>query len=61
MTNEEMLNLSKNRYFNLVENLTPNMSYEYNKQNFISSVIKNPEYDFVKYTEKYKKIIGRIF
>jgi transcriptional regulator with XRE-family HTH domain len=61
MTNEEMLNLSKNRYFNLVENLTPNMSYEYNKQNFISSVVKNPEYDFVKYTEKYKKIIGRIF
>ncbi|MBC7088104.1 MAG: helix-turn-helix transcriptional regulator [Tissierellales bacterium] len=60
-TDKESLDLSKNKYFYLVENLTPNMSYEYNKQNFIGSVVKNPEYDFIKYTDKYKKIIGRIF
>lgn len=60
-TYEDKLDLSKNKYFNLVENLTPTMSYEYNKQNFISSVVKNPEYDFIKYTDKYKKIMGRIF
>lgn len=54
------LDLSKNKFFYLVENLTPGMSFEYQRQNFISNVIKNQDYDLVKYTDRYKKIISRI-
>ena len=57
--NSEM-DLSKNRFFSLVENLTPSMSFEYIKQNFINQVIKNSDYDLVKYTDRYKKVISRI-
>ena len=54
------LDLSKNKFFSLVENLTPTMSFEYQKQNFINSVIRNPDYDFVKSTDRYKEIISRM-
>jgi transcriptional regulator with XRE-family HTH domain len=58
--NEESLDLSNNKYFFLVENLTPSMSFEYQKQSFINAVVKNSDYDFVKYTDRYKRIISRL-
>lgn len=58
--NEASLDLSNNRYFYLVENLTPTMSFEYQKQSFINAVVKNSDYDFVKYTDRYKRIISKL-
>lgn len=55
------LDLSKNKFFYLVENLTPTMSFEYQKQNFINSVARNPDYDFVKTDDRYNEIISRMF
>ena len=57
---DESLDLANNRYFYLVENLTPSMSFEYQKQSFINAVVKNTDYDFVKYTDRYKRIISRL-
>ena len=58
--NAESLDLTNNKYFYLVENLTPSMSFEYQKQSFINAVVKNSDYDFVKYTDRYKRIISRL-
>lgn len=55
------LDLSKNKFFYLVENLTPTMSFEYQKQNFINSVARNPDYDLVKTDDRYNEIISRMF
>ncbi len=52
--------LSKNKFFSLVENLTPSMTFEYQKQSFISQVVKNSDYDFVKYTDRYKRVISKL-
>ncbi len=57
---EGSLDLTKNRYFYKVENLTPSMSFEYQRNSFINSVVKNTDYDFVKYTDRYKRIISRL-
>lgn len=59
-TDTSALDLGNNKFFNLVENLTPTMSFDYQKQTFINSVVKNSDYDFVKYSDRYKKIIGRL-
>ena len=59
-TGVDGFNLRKNKFFSLVENLTPTMSFEYQKQSFISQVVKNSDYDFVKYTDRYKKIISKL-
>jgi hypothetical protein len=36
------------------------MSFEYQKSSFITQVVKNSDYDFVKYTDRYKKIISKL-
>jgi len=54
------LDLSNNKFFSMVENLTPTMSFDYQKQTFINSVVKNTDYDFVKYSDRYKKIIAKL-
>lgn len=59
-TKSDDFDLTKNKFFSLVENLTPTMSFEYQKQSFISQVVKNTDYDFVKYTDRYKKLISKI-
>ncbi|HZK33349.1 MAG TPA: helix-turn-helix transcriptional regulator [Tissierellaceae bacterium] len=59
-TGVDGFNLRENKFFSLVENLTPTMSFEYQKQSFISQVVKNSDYDFVKYTDRYKKIISKL-
>ena len=59
-TGVDDFNLRKNKFFSLVENLTPTMSFEYQKQSFISQVVKNSDYDFVKYTDRYKKVISKL-
>lgn len=57
---EESIDLSNNKFFALVDNYNSNISIEYLKQNFINSVVKNDNYDFVKYSDRYKKIIGKV-
>lgn len=54
------IDLSDNKFFNLVEDYDPIMSVEYLKQNFINSVVLNDSYDFIKYTDKYKRIVSKI-
>jgi len=57
---EESIDLSNNKFFSLIDNYNSNVSIEYLKQNFINSVVKNDNYDFVKYSDRYTKIIGKV-
>lgn len=57
---DDSLNLSKNKFFNLVDNYNDSVSRDNLKQSFIKSVVQNENYDFVKYTDRYKKIISKI-
>lgn len=57
---EKSMDLSKNKFFSLVDSEHPIKSIQHLKQNFINSVVKNDNYDFVKFTDRYKKIIGKI-
>lgn len=57
---DDSLNLSKNKFFNLVDNYNDSISRDSLKQSFIKSVVQNENYDFVKYTDRYKKIISKI-
>ena len=59
-TEKDDFDLRKNKFFSLVENLTPTMSFDYQKQSFISQVVKNSDYDFVKHTDRYKKVISKL-
>lgn len=58
--NEESMNLSNNKFFSLVDRDSSNISLEYLKQNFINSIVKNENYDFVKYSDRYKRIISKV-
>lgn len=57
---EYPLDLSQNRFFSLVENYDDNHSRNTLKHSFIRSVVQNDNYAFVKYTDRYKKIISKI-
>jgi transcriptional regulator with XRE-family HTH domain len=57
---EDSMDLSRNKFFSLVENDNIISNIEYLKQHFLNSVVKNDNYDFVKYTDRYKKIISKI-
>lgn len=57
---EDSLDMSRNKFFSLIDNDTSIRSIEQLKQSFINSVVKNQNYDFVKYTDRYKKIISKI-
>lgn len=57
---EDSLDLSKNKFFSLVDSNHTINSLEGLKQTFIKSVVKNQNYDFVKYTDRYKKIISKM-
>ncbi len=57
---ETSLDLSKNKFFSLIDDNHPISSIEQLKQRFIQSVVKNQNYDFVKYSDRYKKIISKI-
>ena len=57
---DESMDLSNNKFFSLVENDNSLNNIEYLKQHFINSVVKNENYDFMKYSDRYKKIISKI-
>lgn len=57
---DSSLDLSINKFFSLVDSNNSDTSVEYLKQNFINSVIKNDNYEFVKYSDRYKRIISRV-
>ena len=58
--NEKAIDLSDSKFFSLVENYESNVSVEQLRKNFIHSIVKNENYDFVKFTDRYKKIISRV-
>lgn len=58
--NQDLINLKKNKFFNLLEDYNDNYSIDSLKQSFVRSVVQNENYDFIKYTDRYKKIIGKI-
>lgn len=57
---DDSLDLSKNKFFTLVDSEKTIKSIQHLKQNFINSVVKNDNYDFVKFKDRYKKIIAKI-
>ena len=57
---EESMDISQNKFFSLIDNFNSDVSVEYLKQHFINSIIKNENYDFVKFSARYKKIISKV-
>lgn len=52
--------LSNNRFFDLIDNTEINSELEQVKQNYVDSVVHNENYDFVKFTDRYKKIMSKV-
>lgn len=52
--------LSSNKFFNLLDNPDINSELEQIKKNFIDSVVHNDNYDFVKYSDRYKKVMSKV-
>lgn len=53
-------NLTNNKFFNLIDNMDMSSDLKQIKQNYVDSVIHNDNYDFIKYTDRYKKIMSKI-
>ena len=57
---ESDFDLSSNKFFDLVDNMEINSELDQARKNYLDSVIHNDNYDFVKYTDRYKKIMSKV-
>lgn len=57
---ESSYDLSDNKFFDLIDSLDVNSELENVKQNYIDSVVHNDNYDFVKFSDRYKKIMSKV-
>lgn len=58
--NEASSTLANNKLFSLLDDYSFDYSKDYIKSSFIDSVVKNEGYDFIKYTERYRRISAKI-
>lgn len=52
--------LSNNRFFDLIDSIEVDSDIDDIKRNFIESVVHNDNYDFVKFTSRYKKVMSKV-
>lgn len=57
--NQSSFDISKNKFFHLIEEFDNTHSIKNLKDNFISSVVENENYNFVKYSSRYKRILSK--
>jgi len=57
---ESSLNIKNNPFFYLLDEFDNSNYMESLKHNFITSIVDNDNYNFVKFTPRYKKIIARV-
>ena len=58
--NESSYDISNNRFFDLIDNMEMESELDQARKNYLDSVIHNDNYDFVKYTDRYKKIMSKV-
>lgn len=52
--------LSDSRFFDLIDSMEINSEIQQIKKNYVESVVHNDNYDFVKFTDRYKKIMSKV-
>ena len=56
-SNYELLD---NKFFDLIDNMDINSEIQQIKKSYVDSVVHNDNYDFIKFTDRYKKIMGKV-
>lgn len=52
--------LDGNKFFDLIDNVDIDSEIDHVKKNYVDSVVHNDNYDFVKYSDRYKKIMSKV-